>query len=99
MRDAFIMVIQSHVIRQRLLEESALNFEDAFRKGRAMELAFKNSEAYQGTTCSAGLVEMQEQRGDDVLGMADANNLRAGSVKQLCYFCGNARHPRKKLSR
>ena len=27
--------------------------------------------------------------------MADANHLRAGSVKQLCYFCGNARHPRK----
>jgi len=41
MRDAFITSIQSHVIRQRLLEESALNFEDAFRKARAMELAFK----------------------------------------------------------
>jgi len=27
--------------------------------------------------------------------MADANHLRAGSVKQLCYFCGNARPPRK----
>jgi len=79
------------VIRQRLLEESALNFEDAFRKARAMELAFENSEAYHGTTsCSARLVETQEQHGDDVLGMADANHLRAGSVKQLCYFCGNA---------
>jgi len=49
MRDAFITGIQSHVIRQRLLEESALNFEDAFRKAHAMELAFKNAEAYQGT--------------------------------------------------
>jgi len=82
------------VIRQRLLEESALNFEDAFRKARAMELAFKNSEAYQGTTsCSARLAETQEQRGDDALGMADANYLRAGSVKQLCNFCGNTQHP------
>ena len=44
MRDVFVTGIQSHVIRQRLLEESALNFEDAFRKARAMELAFKNSE-------------------------------------------------------
>ena len=79
------------MIRQRLLEENPLNFEDAFRKAHAMELAFKNAEAYQGTTsCSARLVETQEQRGDDVLGMADANHLRAGSVKQLCYFCGNA---------
>jgi len=79
MRDAFITGIQSHVIRQRLLEESALNFEDAFRKARAMELAFKNSEAYQGTTsCSARLVETHEQRGDNVLGMTDANHLRAG---------------------
>jgi len=74
---------------------SALNFEDAFRKACAMELAFKNSEAYQGTTCSTRLVETQEQRGGDALGMTDANHLRAGSVKQLCYFCGNARHPRK----
>jgi len=90
MRDAFITGIQSHVICQRLLEESTLNLEDVFRKARAMELAFKNSEAYQGTTCRARLVETQEQRGDDVLGMADANHLRAGSVKQLCYFCGNA---------
>jgi len=76
MRDAFITGIQSHVIRLRLLEESALNFEDAIRKARAMELAFKNSEAYQGiTSCSARLVETQEQRGDAVLGMADANHL------------------------
>jgi len=96
MRDPFITGIQSHMIRQRLLEESALNFEDAFRKARAMELAFKNFDAYQGTTsCSARLVETQEQRGDGALGMADANHLRAGSVKQLCYLCGNARHPRK----
>ena len=43
MRDAFITGIRSQVIRQRLLEENALNFEDAFRKPRAMELAFKNS--------------------------------------------------------
>jgi len=27
--------------------------------------------------------------------MADANHLRAGSVEQLCYFCGNAQYPRK----
>jgi len=96
MRDAFITGIQSNVIRQRLLEESTQNFEDAFRKARAMELAFKNSEAYLGTTsCSARLVEMQEQRGDDVQDMADANHLRAGSVKQLCYFCGNTRYLRE----
>jgi len=94
MRDA-LTGIQSQVIRQRLLEERALSFEDAFRKARAMELAFKNSEAYQGTTCSARLVETQEQRGDDDQDMADSNHLRAGSVKQPCYFCGNARHPRQ----
>ena len=41
------------------------------------------------------MVQTQEQPGDDVQGMADANHLRAGSVKQLCYFCGNARRPRK----
>ena len=98
MRDAFITGIQSHVIRQRRLEESALNFKDTFRKARAMELAFKHSAAYQGTTSrSARLVETHQQRLDDdlVLSMADANHLRAGSVKKLCYFCGNARHPRK----
>ena len=84
MHDAFITGIQSHVICQRLLEESAMNFEDVFRKAHAMELAFKNFEAYQGiTSCSARLVETQEQRGDDALRMADANHLRAGSVKQL----------------
>ena len=71
MRDAFITGIQSHAIRRRLLEESTLNFEDGLRKARAMEPAFKNSEAYQGTTsCSARLVETQEQHGDDALGIS-----------------------------
>ena len=75
--ERYCLELISQVASHRLLEKSALSFEDAFEKVRAMKLAYKSSGAYQGTTsCSAGLVETQAQREDGVQDMDDANNLR-----------------------
>ena len=69
MRGTAITGIRSQVKRQRLLGEPTLDFADAFTKARAMELAFKNSEAYHGvnsggTAASSATILLQENRLD-----------------------------------
>jgi len=44
--DAFINGLLSHVIRQRLLENRELDLATAFEQSRTLDLAQKNSEAY-----------------------------------------------------
>jgi len=45
-RDAFINGLLSHAIRQRLLENRELELATAFEQARTLDLAQKNSEAY-----------------------------------------------------
>ncbi|KAI0980419.1 hypothetical protein GJ496_003196 [Pomphorhynchus laevis] len=46
MRDAFVAGLQSSFIRQRLLECSDLNLDDAYSKARALEMAQLHSASY-----------------------------------------------------
>lgn len=47
-RDAFINGMQSHYIRQRLLENKTLLLEDAFNRARALDTAQKQADSYSG---------------------------------------------------
>ena len=46
MRDAFIAGMSSIPIRQRLLENRTLTFQQAYDQARAQELAYKSSETF-----------------------------------------------------
>ena len=50
MSDAFIAGMSSIPIRQRLLENRTLTFQQAYDQARAQELAYKSSETFQCTT-------------------------------------------------
>ena len=50
MRDAFIANMSSIPIRQRLLQNRTLTFQQACDQARAQELAYKSFETFQGTT-------------------------------------------------
>ena len=50
MRDAFIAGMSSIPIRQRLLENRTLTFQQAYDLAKAQELAYKSSEIFQSTT-------------------------------------------------
>ena len=52
-RDAFITGLRSHYIRQRLLENEALDLQTAFANARTLAVAQKNSENYASPSCSA----------------------------------------------
>jgi len=45
-RDAFISVLVSSNIRQRLLENKTLDLQAAFDQAKALDIAQKNSESY-----------------------------------------------------
>ena len=104
-RDA-ITGIQSQDTRD-FWKKAHFNFADAFRKYCAMELAFKNSEAYQGTTSCCARLVLRLIKVLPLIAQGWYRRKRSGKMCKtwlmqatyeqawLCYFCGNARHPRK----
>ena len=50
MRDAFIAGMSSTPVRQRLLENRTLTFQQEYDQARAQELDYKSSKTFQGTT-------------------------------------------------
>ena len=92
MCDGFITGIQSYVIRQRLLVESTLNFKDAYRKARAMELALRIPMRIKELLLVA---QGWDRRKSSMEMMSKTWLMQTTSVKQLCYFFGNAQHPYK----
>ena len=64
MRDALIAGLSSTAMRLRLLENRNLNFRDAYDQARAQELAFKNSDIFQGhATCNS--TSISQKTNDD----------------------------------
>ena len=93
-RDAFIIGIQSNSIRQRLLENSQLNFEKAFTQAKSLELAQKQAEYIHvphPNVYGASAVQQSPDKQDSEL-----TELAAVNQKSICFFCGNLRHPRFK---
>ena len=100
-RDAFISGLLSNPIRQRLLENSTLNLDDAFKQARSLEQAQKNSDgfAFQTSTVASTVdthcIETSFGTNSEVIPVAAMSN-RNNNNK--CYYCGNNRHPRTSCS-
>ncbi|XP_012562704.1 uncharacterized protein LOC101238699 [Hydra vulgaris] len=95
-RDAFINGLLSNSIRQHLLENKILDLSSAFDQTRFSDVAQQNSNLYSQLTIptSASIQEikslLQKQS------MTDNHLAAIAKSKQLCWFCGNIRHPRTK---
>jgi len=76
--DAFINGLLSHVIRQRLLT--------AFEQARTLDLAQKNSEAYDLEKVLASSVS------DEASDVHSQNQEVTGSSRKLCFLCGFSYH-------
>lgn len=81
-RDAFISGLSSSMVRQRLLENSTLTLDDAFKQARALEMAQIHSDDYQKSSISTFV-------------NAVPNNNQRTHIQELCYFCGNKKHARQ----
>ena len=95
-RDAFINGLLSNVIRQRLLENKTLDFSSAFDQARSLDVAQQNSNLYSQPTIpiSASIQEIKSSLQNQ--SMTDNHLAAIVKSKQLCWFCGNIRHPRTK---
>lgn len=99
-RDAFINGISSAHIRQRLLENfGELSLDDAFAQARALEQAQNQSASYENSTVAAisnredpSLAAVQRNKQNPE--KPNGNGHKSPQSKELCYFCGNARHAR-----
>ena len=84
-RDAFIAGLSSGYIRQRLLEENALELRTVFDKAQSLEDAQKNAESYV----------MPTSKVQDVDPIAACNSSAISSaLKTSCFFCGGSNHKR-----
>ena len=81
-RDAFINCVQSHCIRQRLLEKVTLDFEAAYTQARSLEIAEKSSNTYNS---SLSINSLSTEN-------VECNVNSAVKPKGSCHFCGGARH-------
>jgi len=88
-RDAFINGLLFHVIRQRLLENRELDFATAFEQARTLDLAQKNSDAYDLGKVLASSVS------GEASDVHSQNQEVTGSSRKLCFFCGFSYHDRK----
>jgi len=88
-RDAFINGLLSHVIRQMLLENRELDLATAFEQARTLDLAQKNSEAYDLGKVLASSVS------DEASEVHSQNQEVTGSSRKLSFFCGFSYHDRK----
>ena len=95
-RDAFINGLLSNVIRQRLLENKTLDLSSAFDQARSLDVAQQNSNLYSQPTIpiSASIQEIKSSLQNQ--SMTDNHLAAIVKSKQLCWFCGNIRHPRTK---
>ena len=83
-RDAFINGISSHVIRQRLLENSELTVERAFQIACSLETAQQHSEAYLQHPDVTAAVNVEDTNHDNQISAV----AKMTSSNKLCYFCG-----------
>ena len=94
LRDAFITGIQSIDIRQRLLEQSKLDFQTAYDTARSFELAQKQSLSYQSrdlVPCNAAQTTKTSSPP-----CSESGEISAAARALKCFFCLFNRHPRSK---
>ena len=73
MLSALIAELLSTTIRQRLLEQRDLLFQDAYDKARTQELAYKNSKAFQHSrNCQAATDADVTSQKEDNAGISTA---------------------------
>ena len=90
--DAFITVLQSNTIRQRLLENSTLEVGAMFTQARSLDTAQKNSESYTSSgppsfPTAATTLSPNNPEGNPESTLATVKGPK-------CYFCGYTKHPR-----
>lgn len=94
-RDAFISGMLSTSTRQRLLEQSSLDLRAAFDQAKALETAEKRSKSFihhSHTSCKI----THTAENDESAPTCPPDNLNSTVSFNLCFFCGNSRHPRYK---
>ena len=91
-RDAFINGLLSQHIRQKLLENTTLDLDAAYRQARSLESAQRNSDVYstQGTH-SLNTVASPP----NVSSIFNTPAVIAVNKNRKCYFCGNNIHNRQ----
>ena len=98
-RDAFINGINSVSIRQRLLEEDGLTFQNAINKAETLDRAQKQSEFYESKPMlqsaaitndpSAGITNDPESKNQ---GGVSTRITTKQKQQRKCYFCGGIIH-------
>ena len=91
-RDAFINGLLSQQIRQRLLENTTLDLDAAYRQARSLESAQRNSDVYS-TQGSHSLNTIASS--PDVSSTFNTPAVNAVNKTRKCYFCGNNIHNRQ----
>ena len=91
-RDAYINGLLSQHIRQRLLENTTLDLDAAYRQARSLESAQRNSDVYstQGTHSLNTIASSP-----DVSSIFNTPAVNAVNKTRKCYFCGNNIHNRQ----
>ena len=93
-RDAFINGIISNAIRQRLLENKELTLDTAFDQARSLDLAQKNSQAYEAPKSFAVAVSSdpvhETNESSNTVGAASAFS----QTSKNCPYCGRESHAR-----
>ena len=96
MRDAFIAGMSSIPIRQRLLENRILKFQQACDQTRAQELAYKSSETFQGTTTcnitASDRLKKEPPEAEQSHANQTSDEQFCSFAKSTCYFCGKSNH-------
>ncbi|XP_065650708.1 uncharacterized protein LOC136078821 [Hydra vulgaris] len=92
-RDAFINCLLSNILRQRKLENKTLDLSSAFDQARSLDVAQQNSNLFSQPTIpiSATIQEIKSSLQNQ--SMTDNHFAAIVKSKQLCWFCGNIRHP------
>ena len=90
--DAFINGISSHVIRQRLLENSELTVERASQIACSLETAQQHSEAYLQHHDVTAAVNVEDTNHDNQISAV----AKMTSSNQLRNFCGKPYHDKRK---
>lgn len=94
-RDSFIAGLASPVIRQRLLEHMTLTLDEAHTKARSLESAQIQAQSFDPHQFAAALQPAP------VTAAAHPHRKTTNFAKphndEKCYFCGNQRHPTRRL--
>ena len=98
-RDAFINGLNSHTIRQRLLENSELTADQAFDIANSLSAAQQHSEAYLFKSDVSSLASSHSPKlptngnSDETISKNDSIGAMSN---RTCYFCGLAYHLRNR---